>query len=101
MYNVLDHAWRESNPEFVDRDSGEPSYASVDFISKAMQQQVEAYQAIIKFRQNSNNIILQQQQQFQQFPPDSVDDSSDFKSFLEQQNELQQDEPPPYPIVAE
>jgi len=98
MYNVLDHAWRDSSPPFNNPEAGAPSYASVDFISKAMQQQVEAYEALIKFRQKSNNVILQQQQEFQQqFPPESMSDQEGFQDFLEQQNALQQDEVPPYP----
>ena len=103
LFNVLDHAWREPEPQFLDPESPPPPYASADFIEQSMQQQMTAYQAISQYREEANQQIALQQQRFQKIPDDPatsalLGDASEYEGFLAQQQALHQS--PLYPILS-
>ena len=60
MYCVLDHAWRDPAPKYLEGNSS-LNYTMDEFISNSMSKQVQAFQQISEFKQASDAQFAQQQ----------------------------------------
>jgi len=98
FYCVLDHLWRNPKPTY-EGTTQTPVYSSPNFINNSLKQQMEAYQKILEYKQSCNQSFSQQQfdtqqQQFSQFAGEFYD-----PDFFHQQQNLQQDAAPLYPVL--
>lgn len=96
MYCVLDHAWRDPKPKYLNGDKL-PQYATEEFITMSQQHQMKAYNQIMSFKQSSDAHFAQQQFEQQQNSSQNYD-----PNFFEQQQSLFQQQnfsntPPLYP----
>lgn len=100
MYCVLDHAWRNTKPKYLNGDIV-PQYATEEFITMSLQHQMRAYNQIMKFKQSSDQQFAQQQfaQQHtssQNFDPNFFEQ----QQTLLQQHNYQSNNPPLYPNLS-